>query len=97
MKNAINYSSKNGTIKVYSSESPKRFFLLIKDYGKGMPNLFAQKLTTFDVDNPENVGIPVANKVMNLFGGSIEVSSQERSNMASDDPGTLICLKFPKR
>ncbi len=100
LTNAIKFSFAGSTINISSAREDDFTVLSIKDFGIGIPeqirvNLFNVNVSTNRIgtegERGTGFGMPLMKKFMSTYGGSVEVSSREKTNN-SDDHGTQIRL-----
>ena len=94
IKNAIEYSSKDSVIVVYSGENPMYSWISVKDSGMGMDKTeYAALFKRFENSTNENgfgIGMPLALSIVKGQGGDIDV------DFGGDGQGTTFIMKFFK-
>jgi len=93
LTNAIEAIRDKGTIEIKMTKGEKGISLEVKDSGIGMENEVVKK--AFDPyfstkDGGTGLGLPIAKKIIEDHGGSIQISSKKNK-------GTKILIEFPKR
>jgi signal transduction histidine kinase len=99
--NAIKFSHLNSQIKISIVENDKHVIFSIKDFGVGIPpemidDIFDMQSGTSRKGTQEEsgtgFGLPLTQKIVNLFMGRIVVDSQS----LPDNHGTKISIYFTK-
>ncbi len=102
LTNAIKFSPGGSTVNIFGEKSGSFVLLRIRDRGIGMPesilrNIFNLGHTTSrpGTDNEEGTGfgMPLVKKFIDIYGGSIEVESAERSR-DPDNSGTTVTIRL---
>ena len=104
MTNAIKFSYAGEKIRIAAEEKGNGIVLSIRDYGMGMPeeirdNLFdiSKNISRNGTDGEKGTGfgMPTVKKFMELYGGSLEVSSLDEKS-SPQDHGSSMILTFLK-
>lgn len=94
IKNAIEYSPKDGVIVVDSGENPMYSWISVKDSGMGMSrDRYAALFKRFEYSTNENgfgIGMPLALSIVKGQGGDIDV------DFGGDGEGATFTIKFFK-
>ena len=94
VKNAIEYSPKESTIKIDSGENPMYHWISVKDSGAGMSReQYAALFKRFEYSTNENgfgIGMPLALSIVKGQGGDIDV------DFGGNGEGTTFVIKFFK-
>ena len=94
IKNAIEYSPKDGVIVVDSGENPMYSWISVKDSGMGMSrDRYAALFKRFENSTNENgfgIGMPLALSIVKGQGGDIDV------DFGGDGEGATFTIKFFK-
>ncbi|MBN1496302.1 MAG: hybrid sensor histidine kinase/response regulator [Spirochaetes bacterium] len=104
ISNAIKFSYPDSTITCSIREDTDRVEIVIKDIGIGMPREILANIVNpaYPTSRPgtegergNGFGMPIVNKCMNSYGGSLDVSSVSIEDHATDH-GTAVRLVFRK-
>ncbi len=98
LDNAIKYSPPNSQVKIESRRSNKQAQISVTDHGQGiaaadLPHIFerfyrADTSRNQDTAHGYGLGLAIANKIINLHHGSIEVKS-------SSEKGSIFTVRLP--
>ncbi len=99
VENAIKYSPENSQIIIKLSGSVETIIFTVQDFGPGIPTHLQEKIFEpyFQIKSKKQnsagmgLGLPIAKKVANRFGGEILIASQP-----DKCPGTTVTIFFPK-
>ena len=101
VSNAIKFSNKGDEIVMEARSQGDQVEITVRDHGIGMPEhirevLFHPSARTTrpgtDREKGTGFGMPLVQNYLNMFGGSIEVQSVEKSDDRPDDHGTTITM-----
>ncbi|MBF9014674.1 MULTISPECIES: hybrid sensor histidine kinase/response regulator [unclassified Oceanispirochaeta] len=104
MTNAVKFSYSHEKIRIDAEEKGDGIVLSIRDYGMGMPeeireNMFdiSKNISRNGTDGEKGTGfgMPTVKKFMELYGGSLEVSSLDEKSSPRDHGSSMI-LTFSK-
>jgi two-component system, sensor histidine kinase and response regulator len=104
MTNAVKFSYTREKIKIDAEDKSGNIVLSIRDYGMGMPEEIVENL--FDIsknvsrngtdgEKGTGFGMPTVKKFMELYGGSLEISSKDEKS-SPQDHGSSMVLSFAK-
>jgi two-component system sensor histidine kinase/response regulator len=102
LTNAIKFSHPESSIEIKGAKKGDRIVLTIRDHGIGMPEKIRKNLFSINVptsrpgtrnEQGTGFGMPLVQKFMRGYEGSIEITSKELRTHP-DDPGTQVELSF---
>lgn len=91
--NALKYTSKGGTIRIESTQTPQRIRIFIRDNGKGinpedLPHIKEKFYKADSTVRGSGIGLAVADEIVRLHGGELRLES-------APGIGTNVCITLP--
>lgn len=102
ISNAIKFSYENSEVEINCHKEDNKLICVFRDHGIGIPSELMKGLFRSDAKTTRNgtsgevgtgFGLPLVKKIMNIYGGEINITSKEISENP-DDHGTDIKLTF---